>query len=49
MMTPVASANEKQAFIMYRQPIPIDRLCVYDVSPAEASGIPLSFLYLYKK
>lgn len=37
MMTPSISSNEKQSYTMYRQPIPTDRLCLYDVSPTEAS------------
>lgn len=43
MMTPTVSSNEKQSYTMYRQPIPTDRLCMYDVSPSEASGTSILF------
>ncbi|XP_062617687.1 pleckstrin homology domain-containing family G member 7-like [Saccostrea cucullata] len=37
MMVQTILANEKRTYTVYRQPIAVDRLCLYDVSPAEAS------------
>lgn len=48
MMTPTISSNEKQSYTMYRQPIPTDRLCMYDVSPSEASGTSILFCLIFQ-
>jgi hypothetical protein len=43
-MTQTTSSSEKQTYTVYRQPIAVDRLCLYDVSIPEASGIVLIYV-----